>query len=115
MLVITCLSKAAWCVFESLAVVLVIYLMLTRFVSNILIRSLIKWIAIPITFLQVVGILDIVIYKEWKTKDIAFVGDFADRDYGSKDFRIKDNNGNMLIVGHALGNKEELIQKGNVA
>ncbi|WP_455219426.1 VOC family protein [Kaarinaea lacus] len=56
-----------------------------------------------------------VIYREWKSRDIEFVGDFADRDYGSKDFRIKDNNGNMLIVGHALENRKALIQNGNVA
>ena len=56
-----------------------------------------------------------VIYKEWKSKDIEFVGDFSDRDYGSKDFRIKDNNGNMLIIGHALENQKEMLQKGNVA
>ena len=52
-------------VFESLAVVLVIYSILTRFVSNILIRSLIKWIAIPIAILEVVGFLDnIILYLE---------------------------------------------------
>lgn len=56
-----------------------------------------------------------VVYEEWKSKDIEFVGDFTARDYGSKDFRVKDNNGNLLIVGHALENKEELLQKGNVA
>ena len=56
-----------------------------------------------------------VVYKEWKSKGVEFVGDFANRDYGSKDFRVKDNNGNMLIVGHALENKQELIQNGNVA
>lgn len=56
-----------------------------------------------------------VIYKEWQPKGIEFVGDFCDRDYGSKDFRIKDNNGNMLIIGHALKNQKALLQKGNVA
>lgn len=55
------------------------------------------------------------IYEEWKSNGVEFIGDFADRDYGSKDFRIKDNNGNMLIVGHALENQKELIQQGNVA
>jgi hypothetical protein len=55
------------------------------------------------------------IYKEWKSKDIEFVGDYSEREYGSKDFRIKDNNGNMLIVGHALENQLELVQAGNVA
>lgn len=54
------------------------------------------------------------IYKEWKSKGVEFVGDFSDRDYGSKDFRIKDNNGNMLIIGHALENQKELIAQGNV-
>ena len=56
-----------------------------------------------------------VIYKEWKSGHVEFVGDFADRDYGSKDFRIKDNNGNTLIIGHALENQKALLKKGNVA
>jgi len=56
-----------------------------------------------------------VIYKEWKTKDVEFFGDFADRDYGSKDFRIKDNNGNILIISHPLENQSELLKKSNVA
>lgn len=55
------------------------------------------------------------IYKEWKLKEIEFVGDFAERHYGSKDFRVKDNNGNLLIIGSALPNKAELIAKGNIA
>lgn len=55
------------------------------------------------------------IYKEWKLKEIEFVGDFAERDYGSKDFRVKDNNGNLLIIGSALPNTAELIAKGNIA
>lgn len=55
------------------------------------------------------------IYNEWKSNNVEFVGDLADRDYGSRDFRIKDNNGNMLIIGHALKNKKELLQKGNIA
>ena len=56
-----------------------------------------------------------VIYEEWKAQYVEFVGDFSDRDYGSKDFRVKVNNGNILIVGHALVNKSELLRKGNVA
>jgi len=55
------------------------------------------------------------IYNEWKSRDIEFVGDFAERDYGSKDFRIKENNGNMLIVGHDLENQSELVKVGNIA
>lgn len=64
----------------------------------------------------VIGIDDAdVIYEEWQSKGIEFVGDFAERDYSSKDFRVRDNNGNMLIVGHALKNQKELLQKGNIA
>jgi len=55
------------------------------------------------------------IYNEWNSKNIEFIGDFGERDYGSKDFRVKDNNGNMLIVGHALENKNELLQQGKIA
>jgi len=53
------------------------------------------------------------IYEEFINKDIEFVGDIADRDYGSRDFRIKDNNGNILIISSPLINKQELINKGN--
>jgi uncharacterized glyoxalase superfamily protein PhnB len=55
------------------------------------------------------------IYEEFTTAGVNFVGDFADRDYGSKDFRIKDNDGNLLIISGALANKKELIAKRNVA
>lgn len=55
------------------------------------------------------------IYEEWKSRGVEFIGDLSDRDYGSRDFRAKDNNGNMLIIGHALENQQELLQKGNVA
>ena len=50
---------------EGLAVVLMIYSVLSRFVNNVFLRSLIKWIAIPIAILQVVGLLDnVVLYLE---------------------------------------------------
>ena len=55
------------------------------------------------------------IYNELTAKEIEFVGDFSERDYGSKDIRIKDNNGNMLIIGHALENQNELLQQCNIA
>lgn len=55
-----------------------------------------------------------VIYNEWKLNDIEFVGDFSERDYGSKDFRVKDNNGNVLIVGHALENQKVFLLQGKV-
>ena len=53
------------------------------------------------------------VYKEYSDKDIEFVGDLADRYYGSRDFRIKDNNGNMLIFSSPLVNQQELLNVGN--
>lgn len=55
------------------------------------------------------------IYNEWKLKEVKFIGDFDERDYGSKDFRVKDNNGNMLIVGHNLENKNKLLEQSKIA
>lgn len=55
------------------------------------------------------------LYSEFKTRGVNFIGDFAERDYGSKDFRVKDNDGNLLVFGSALVNKKELIAKGNIA
>lgn len=55
------------------------------------------------------------IYKELKTNNIEFVGDFSDRKYGNKDFRVKDNNGNILIIGHSLENQNELLLKNKIA
>ena len=54
-----------------------------------------------------------VVHREYANKNIEFVGDIADRDYGSRDFRIKDNNGNMLIFSSPLINQHELIKNGN--
>ena len=55
------------------------------------------------------------VYKEMQISAVEFVGDLSDRDYGSRDFRIKDNNGNLLIIGSPLSNKKELIAKQNKA
>jgi catechol 2,3-dioxygenase-like lactoylglutathione lyase family enzyme len=55
------------------------------------------------------------VHEEWQAQDIEFVGDLSDRDYGSRDFRIRDNNGNMLIIGHPLPNQAELLRQGKVA
>jgi hypothetical protein len=54
------------------------------------------------------------IYEEFKNRELNFVGDFANRNYGSKDFRIRDNNGNLLIIGGALANKDALIASCNL-
>lgn len=53
------------------------------------------------------------VHNEYLGKDIEFFGDIADRDYGSRDFRIKDNNGNVLIFNSPLINQQELIDAGN--
>ena len=55
------------------------------------------------------------VYKELQGAKVEFVGDLSDRDYGSRDFRIKDNNGNLLIFGSPMPNKETLIAKQNLA
>ena len=54
------------------------------------------------------------IYSELKSKSDEIVGDLADRDYGRRDFRIKDNNGNLLIINHSLNNQNELLQTNKV-
>jgi len=54
-----------------------------------------------------------IIYKEYSDKQIEFLGDVAYRDYDSRDFRIKDNNGNVLIFCSPLINQQELIEVGN--
>jgi transcriptional regulator with XRE-family HTH domain len=56
-----------------------------------------------------------IVYHEYSGREIEFVGDIADRDYGSRDFRIRDNNGNMLIFSSPLMNQQELIKSGNMA
>jgi transcriptional regulator with XRE-family HTH domain len=53
-------------------------------------------------------------YREYSSKEIEFIGDIADRDYGSRDFRVKDNNGNLLIFSSPLINQQELIKSGNL-
>lgn len=55
------------------------------------------------------------IYKEFKSKGVEIIGELEDRDYGNRDFRIKDNNGNILIISHSLINQNELLQTNKVA
>lgn len=52
------------------------------------------------------------IYHELSSKHIEFVGDLADREYGSRDFRVRDNNGNMLIISSPLINQKEMLENG---
>jgi hypothetical protein len=52
------------------------------------------------------------IYEEYLAKGLELVGDLADRDYGSRDFRVKDNNGNLLILSSPLINQRELLGAG---
>jgi transcriptional regulator with XRE-family HTH domain len=53
------------------------------------------------------------VYKEYSDRQVEFLGDIADRDYGSRDFRVKDNNGNMLILSSPLINQQKLLETGN--
>lgn len=55
--------KQSWLVriCEGIAVVLLVYSILSRFISNVFLNSLLKWIAIPVAILQVFGLLDNVI------------------------------------------------------
>ena len=55
------------------------------------------------------------LYEEFVEKGIKIEGDFKERDYGDKDFRLRDSDGNLLIFGSQLVNKIELIQIRNVA
>jgi uncharacterized glyoxalase superfamily protein PhnB len=53
-------------------------------------------------------------FKECKSLGLNLVGDCAERDYGSKDFRVRDNNGNLLIFGTPMDNQKELLAKINL-
>ncbi|MDH5230105.1 MAG: mechanosensitive ion channel [Gammaproteobacteria bacterium] len=55
--------KQSWLVriAESLAVIVMIYALITHFVENLMVESLLKWIAIPVAILQIFGWLDNVI------------------------------------------------------
>jgi uncharacterized glyoxalase superfamily protein PhnB len=39
------------------------------------------------------------VYAELKARGAGFVDAPEDRDYGSRDFRVRDNDGNLLIFG----------------
>jgi uncharacterized glyoxalase superfamily protein PhnB len=39
------------------------------------------------------------VYEELKARGASFVDAPEDRDYGSRDFRVRDNDGNLLIFG----------------
>ena len=54
------------------------------------------------------------VYREYGSRNLELLGDLADRDYGSRDFRVKDNNGNVLIFSSPLANQKALIDAGNV-
>ena len=54
------------------------------------------------------------VFREYSNKGIEFVGDIANRNYGSRDFRIKDNNGNILILSSPLINQQELLDAANM-
>ncbi len=53
------------------------------------------------------------VYKEYQAKLVEFVGNLSDREYGNRDFRIKDNNGNILIISCPLINQQAMLDAGN--
>jgi len=54
------------------------------------------------------------VYEEFKTAKVEILGELEDRDYGSRDFRVKDNEGNTLIIGSPLAN-QRMLQRDNAA
>lgn len=54
------------------------------------------------------------VYKEYSSRNLEFEGNLADRDYGSRDFRIRDNNRNILIFSSPLINQKESLNLGNM-
>lgn len=52
------------------------------------------------------------VHREFSIQRLDFVGDLADRDYGSRDFRVRDNNGNLLIFSGPLIDQRALIDSG---
>lgn len=50
-----------------------------------------------------------IVYEEYLAKGVEIVGNLADRDYGSRDFRVRDNNGNLLVLSSPLINQRELL------
>jgi transcriptional regulator with XRE-family HTH domain len=53
-----------------------------------------------------------VVYEEYSAKGLDIIGELANRDYGSRDFRVKDNNGNLLILSSPLINQRALLSAG---
>ncbi len=49
------------------------------------------------------------VHDELKNRKVKMVGQLEDRKYGSKDFRIRDNNGNLIIFGSPLANQDALL------
>lgn len=52
------------------------------------------------------------VHREFSIQSLDFVGGLADRDYGSRDFRVRDSNGNLLIFSSPLIDQRALIESG---
>lgn len=52
------------------------------------------------------------VHREFSIQSLDFVGDLADRDYGSRVFRVRDNNDNLLIFSSPLIDQRALIDSG---
>lgn len=55
------------------------------------------------------------VFREFRAAGVEFVDGLADRDYGLRDFRVHDNDGNLLIIGSTLPNRDELVRLSGVA
>ncbi|MFC1749532.1 VOC family protein [Pseudomonadota bacterium] len=42
------------------------------------------------------------VFEEYRSAKLEYIGAIKDRDYGNRDFRVRDNNGNTLIIGMPL-------------
>jgi hypothetical protein len=67
------------------------------------------------TGICVIFVCDVdILYHQYSGREIEFIGYIADCDYCSRDFRVRDNNGNMLIFSSPLINQQKLIKSENL-
>ncbi|KPK12058.1 MAG: mechanosensitive ion channel protein [Acidithiobacillales bacterium SG8_45] len=85
-------------VFEALAIVLMIYSLTARLVNNAYPKALLKWVAIPVALLQVMGVLDnVVVYLQSLSVEI---GNIKVSAYGV--VRVAIFSGVLFWIGHIV-------------
>jgi len=55
------------------------------------------------------------LYSEFKSKQVEFIGDVSEQEYGKRNFKIKDNNGNILIICQTSKSQNEHILTDKIA